>query len=115
MLLVLYVAFVPLLISEWQTLVCDRARDLCRLSPRVLGLTTSTRTFSASSLRGTRLVDSPSHYRGALHQHWDIALETADGEYPVWVDASSQQDEELRRELRAIAAFMSEARPATST
>jgi len=111
MLLILYVAFVPALVSLWRTLDCDRARDVCRSSARFLGIATSTSTFAASSLRGTRLVDTPSHDRGGVRHHWDIVLETADNEYPLWLDTSSAQDEELRRELRGIASFMSGATP----
>ena len=111
MLLVLSVAFVPALLSTWQTLDCDRTSDVCRLSHRFLGISLSTREFAASSLRQTRLVDSPSRDRGSVRHHWDIVLETADGEHRVAVDASSEQDEDLRRELRALASFMSGAAP----
>ncbi|HVY25690.1 MAG TPA: hypothetical protein VHB79_04035 [Polyangiaceae bacterium] len=111
MLLVLSVAFVPALLSVWQTLDCDRASDVCRDSRRFLGIAISTHTFSASSLRGARLVDFPSHTRGPPRHHWDVVLETTDGEHRVHFDASSEQDEELRRESRAIASFISRAAP----
>jgi hypothetical protein len=110
MLLILYVAFVPVFVSLWRTLDCQRASDICRSSERFLGIPISTSTFSASSLRRTRLVDSPSTGRGP-HHHWDIVLETADGEHSLWLDATSEQDEELRRELHGIASFMSGTTP----
>jgi hypothetical protein len=111
MLLILCVAFVPAVVSMWRTLDCDRASDVCRSSARFLGIAISTSTFPASSLRRTRLADLPSHDRGPVRHHWDIVLVAADGEYPMWVDASSEQDEELRRELRGIASFMSGTTP----
>ena len=111
MLLILCVAFVPALVSMWRTLDCERTGDVCRSSARFLGIATSTSTFSASSLRRTRLVDMPSHARGPVRHHWDIVLEAADGEYRLWVDASTEQDEELSRELRGIASFMSGTTP----
>ena len=107
MLLILYVAFVPALVSLWRTLDCERAGDVCRLSTRFLGIAISTSTFPASSLRRTRLVDTPSRDRGGVRHHWDIVLEAADSEYSLWVDADSKEDEELRRELRGISSFLS--------
>jgi len=111
MLLILYVSWVPAVVSVWRTLECERAGDVCRSRARFLGIAISTSTFSASSLRRTRLVDMPSHDRGPVRHHWDIVLEAADGEYRLWIDASSEQDEELRRELSSIASFMSGTRP----
>ena len=111
MLLILHVAFVPAFVSVWQTLDCDRASDVCRSSARFLGIAISSSAFSASSLRRTRLVDLPSHDRGPVRHHWDIVLETADDEYRMGVDASSEQDEELLDELRRITSFMSGTAP----
>ncbi|MDF3071086.1 MAG: hypothetical protein K0R38_6687 [Polyangiaceae bacterium] len=106
MLLVLYVAFVPVLLSGWQTVDCDRARDLCQSSGRLLGIATSANTFPASSLRGAQLVDSPTHGRLVRH-NWDIVLETTTSRHRIWIGAESEEDDELQRELRAINSFLS--------
>jgi hypothetical protein len=106
MLLVLWVAFVPALTSVWQTVDCDRARDVCQSSVRFLGIPTSTSKFPASSLRRAQVVVSTTQGRPVRH-HWDIVLDTAGDRHRLWIDAESEDDEELRRELRAIESFMS--------